>query len=151
MPTTLESHQTRGCKGSLLDVSLSRATPGSIPDSEPTTRLGGLRPPTLWCVSHQLAGRMQSVLPMKNLTQNDYKMIDPRRRTWPELCSEPAFLGRWVALDECQYDETTGHAVEGHVVDVDEDLAELCGRIRKTDCTSCAIVYIAEEEHIEMQ
>jgi len=46
-----------------------------------------------------------------------------------------------VALDNCRYDEKTAQPVEGSVVDADEDLAELCNRIRSVDGRHCAIVF----------
>jgi hypothetical protein len=50
--------------------------------------------------------------------------------TWDEICSRDEYRGRWVALDGCSYDETTGKATEGALVDIDDDLVELCERIR---------------------
>jgi hypothetical protein len=61
--------------------------------------------------------------------------------TWPELQRSDEFRGLWVALDNCRYDARTAQPVEGSVVDSDEDLAELCSRIRSEDGRHCAIVF----------
>lgn len=53
--------------------------------------------------------------------------------------------GRWVALDNCRYDQATLQPIEGDVVDADENLAELCGRMRKKGKNSCAIFFCAKE------
>jgi hypothetical protein len=44
-------------------------------------------------------------------------------------------------MDECHFDEATGRATEGLVVDADEDLAELCSRIRESQLTNCSIMF----------
>jgi hypothetical protein len=49
--------------------------------------------------------------------------------------------GVWVALDNCRYDQATLQPIEGDIVDSDEDLAELCGRMRAAGRTSCAIFF----------
>jgi hypothetical protein len=54
-----------------------------------------------------------------------------------------------VALDNCRHDAATAAPVEGDVVDADEDLAELCGRMREADRSHCAIVFCDDEEPIE--
>lgn len=64
---------------------------------------------------------------------------------WSELCASDEYQGRWVALDRCRYDEATAKPVEGTVIDSDEDLVELCNRIRAAGGRECAILYI--EEH----
>jgi hypothetical protein len=63
------------------------------------------------------------------------------RLTWPQLQRSDEFRGLWVALDNCRYDARTAQPVEGSVVDADEDLAELCSRIRSEDSRHCAIVF----------
>jgi hypothetical protein len=63
------------------------------------------------------------------------------RFTWPQLQRSEEFRGLWVALDNCRYDAKTAQPVEGSVVDADEDLAELCSRIRSEDSRHCAIVF----------
>lgn len=63
------------------------------------------------------------------------------RMTWDEICSREDLRGRWVALDRCRYDEVTGDAMEGSVVDADDDLAELCLRVRESRYRNCAILY----------
>ena len=64
--------------------------------------------------------------------------------TWSELCSCDEFRGRWVALDQCRYDAATAEPVEGTVIDVDDDVAELCNRLRDMDRRDCAILFIDE-------
>lgn len=71
------------------------------------------------------------------------------RMTWRQICRSEEYKGRWVALDNCRYDATTASPVEGDVVDVDEDLAELCERIREADKSHCAILYCEDEVIIE--
>jgi hypothetical protein len=68
-----------------------------------------------------------------------------QRMTWDTICHSDQFRGRWVALDECRYDEETGRATEGQVVDVDDDLVELCARIRESQRTNCAILFCGED------
>lgn len=66
----------------------------------------------------------------------------PSRMSWPEICRAEAYRGRWVALGECTYDTKTAKPVEGLVVDVDEDLAELCTRLRAHEgAARCAILF----------
>jgi hypothetical protein len=62
---------------------------------------------------------------------------------WAELCRDSTYRGRWVALEAVRYE--SGTAVEGEVVDSDEDLAELCARIQGTDYMACAILYCDEK------
>lgn len=68
------------------------------------------------------------------------------RMTWPEIRQTVEYRGRWVALDNCVYDAKTAQPVEGTVVDVDDDLVELCGRIRSGDNKNCAILFCGDEE-----
>ena len=64
---------------------------------------------------------------------------------WGELCRSDEFRGRWVALDNVRYDPVTSQPIEGEVVDADEDLADLCARMRSTDRTACAILHCDDE------
>lgn len=66
---------------------------------------------------------------------------------WSELCASEEFRGRWVALDGCRYDETA-RPLEGMLVDSDEDLVELCNRIRHKGGRECAILYIEEARRL---
>ncbi len=63
---------------------------------------------------------------------------------WSELCQSDEYRGRWVALDQCRYDEATAKPIEGTVVDADDDLVALCNRIRATGSRECAILFIEE-------
>jgi hypothetical protein len=67
------------------------------------------------------------------------------RLTWNQICRSADYRGRWVALDNCRFDQITASPVEGDVVDTDEDLAELCGRMRETDKTHCAILFCDDD------
>jgi hypothetical protein len=68
-----------------------------------------------------------------------------QRMTWDEICQSTDLRGRWIAMDECQFDEATGRATEGLVVDSDDDLAELCARIRESERTNCSILFAGDE------
>ena len=63
------------------------------------------------------------------------------RMSWNEICSQREFRGRWVALDDCRYDEATQQPAEGTVIDADDDLAELCNRMKKANHRCCAILF----------
>jgi hypothetical protein len=65
---------------------------------------------------------------------------------WRELCQSDEYRGRWVALDNVRYDPVTSQPIEGEVVDTDEDLADLCARMRSTDRTACAILHCEADE-----
>jgi hypothetical protein len=67
------------------------------------------------------------------------------KMSWETICHSAEFRGRWVALDDCRYDEETGRAMEGSVVDVDDDLVELCARIRESEWKHCAILFCSED------
>ena len=64
---------------------------------------------------------------------------------WEDICRSEQYRGHWVALDNVRYDPTTTQPMEADVVDVDEDLAVLCARIREASRTSCAILFCEEE------
>jgi hypothetical protein len=63
------------------------------------------------------------------------------RLTWTQMLASDRFAGRWVALDNVRYDPTTSQPIEADVVDVDDELGELCTRMRASDRTSCAVLY----------
>jgi hypothetical protein len=71
------------------------------------------------------------------------------RITWPQICRSAQFKGQWVALDKCRYDQSSMQPVEGDVVDADEDLAELCERLREAQRSSCAILFCEGEVIVE--
>ena len=64
---------------------------------------------------------------------------------WEDICRSEQYRGRWVALDSVRYDPTTTQPMEAEVVDVDEDLADLCARMREASRTSCAILFCEED------
>ena len=66
--------------------------------------------------------------------------------TWSELCASEEYRGRWVALDQPRYDEQTAKPIEGTVVDVDDDVVELCNRVRDAEYRDCAILFIEEAQ-----
>ena len=68
------------------------------------------------------------------------------RMTWPEIRQSHEFKGRWVALDNCRYDAKTAQPLEGTIIDADEDLVELCTRIRQGENKHCAILFCDESE-----
>ncbi|MCA9582887.1 MAG: hypothetical protein KC416_13905 [Myxococcales bacterium] len=63
--------------------------------------------------------------------------------TWQQICTRDDYRGRWVALSSCDYDEE-GRARGGAVVDVDDDLATLCTRIRTSEWRHCDILFCRE-------
>ena len=65
---------------------------------------------------------------------------------WREICQSDEYRGRWVALDNVRYDPMTSMPLEADVVDADEDLADLCARMRAADHTACAILHCDEDE-----
>jgi hypothetical protein len=68
------------------------------------------------------------------------------RREWREICRSDEYRGRWVALDNVRYDPMSSQPLEAEVVDADEDLADLCARMRAADRTACAILHCEEDE-----
>jgi hypothetical protein len=64
---------------------------------------------------------------------------------WSEICHSEHYRGRWVALDNVRYDPMTSQPLEAEVVDADEDLGDLCARMRAADRTSCAILHAEDE------
>ncbi len=67
------------------------------------------------------------------------------RQTWSEICSCGDYRGRWVALDGVRYEESTTRPAEGTVIDSDDDLAQLCARLRSANRRCCAILHCEEE------
>lgn len=64
---------------------------------------------------------------------------------WLDMLRSDELRGRWVALDNVRYDPATAQPVEADLVDADEDLADLCARMREADHTSCAILFCEDE------
>ena len=64
-----------------------------------------------------------------------------QRMTWEQICRDEELRGRWIAMDDCCFDEASGHALEGLVVDSDDDLAALCSRMRESQWKNCSIVF----------
>jgi hypothetical protein len=63
------------------------------------------------------------------------------RMSWDDICRCERYRGRWVALARCHYDESSGKATEASVVDADDDLQQLCTRMRSCDQRNCEIRY----------
>jgi hypothetical protein len=63
------------------------------------------------------------------------------RMSWTAIRERKDLQGRWVALDECVYDDETGEAAEGSVVDADESLLNLCERLREEERRNCQILF----------
>lgn len=57
------------------------------------------------------------------------------------MCDPAWFGGRWVALDNVRYDPSTTQPLEADVVDADENLGELCARMRELDRCHCAVLF----------
>ncbi len=68
------------------------------------------------------------------------------RMTWDEIRQRQDLRGRWIVLFDCKYDEVTGKALEGSVVDSDLDLAKLCRRVNSEHRRNCAIVFCCGDE-----
>lgn len=66
--------------------------------------------------------------------------------TWDEIRGTPLYRKRWLALDNCHYDDASPEPVEADVVDSDEDLSELCQRLSVSNLTRCAIVFCDDSE-----
>lgn len=66
------------------------------------------------------------------------------RMSWPEIRQHSFYRGRWVALDNCVYDQRTAQPLEGSVIDADDDLVALCTRIKKGAKHHCAILFVDE-------
>ena len=63
------------------------------------------------------------------------------RKSWTDICRHRDFRGRWVALDNCLYDDVSGKPRAGAVVDADDQLVALCSRVRASKWTNCAILF----------
>ncbi|MGB5286604.1 MAG: hypothetical protein WCB63_06150 [Polyangiales bacterium] len=59
---------------------------------------------------------------------------------WEDVCGNPSWQGRWVAIDGCAYNDA-GKATAGFVVDYDDNLAELCVRLSAERRKSCSVVF----------
>lgn len=68
--------------------------------------------------------------------------------SWPQIRQSEKYRGRWVAMDNCRYDGRTAQPVEGTIVDVDDDLVELCTRIRQGDNKHCAILFCDDVDEV---
>ncbi len=64
---------------------------------------------------------------------------------WEDVCGDASWQGRWVALDDCAYNEA-GEATAGLVVDYDDNLAELCARLSAERRKSCSVVFCPPAE-----
>lgn len=67
------------------------------------------------------------------------------RMTWRDICRSEEFVGRWVALDNVRYAQGGSQPAEADVVDADDDLADLCARMREADRTACAILFVEDD------
>jgi hypothetical protein len=68
--------------------------------------------------------------------------------SWPQIRQSDEYKGRWVALDNCRYDAKTAEPVEGTIIDADEDLVELCTRIRQSENKHCAILFCDDVDDV---
>ncbi len=53
------------------------------------------------------------------------------RLPWPEIRRRTEFQGQWIALEHCVFEAQTSEPTEGEVVDSDENLGELCKRVKR--------------------
>jgi hypothetical protein len=65
---------------------------------------------------------------------------------WRDICQAEQYRGHWVALDNVRYDPITAQPLEAEVVDADQDLADLCARMRAAARTACAILHCEDDE-----
>lgn len=65
------------------------------------------------------------------------------RAMWIDLLNTDGYRGRWVALDNVRYAGSSDEPLEADVVDVDDELAGLCARMRERGRTSCCILQCA--------
>lgn len=68
---------------------------------------------------------------------------------WPQVSRTERFRGLWVALDNCRYDHVTRQPTEGDVVDADQNLADLCRRMRETGRSSCSVLFCSGDVFVE--
>lgn len=68
---------------------------------------------------------------------------------WPQVSRTERFRGFWVALDNCRYDHVTRQPTEGDVVDSDQNLADLCRRMRESGRSSCSVLFCAGDVFVE--
>ena len=59
---------------------------------------------------------------------------------WEDICRHADWQDRWLALDDCSYNEA-GEATSGLVVDYDDDLAELCARLSAERRQHCSVIF----------
>ncbi|QQR91882.1 MAG: hypothetical protein IPJ88_09380 [Myxococcales bacterium] len=59
---------------------------------------------------------------------------------WKDICCNDEYRGQWIALDNARYDQVSGRATDGAVLDSDFDLVALCDRIKRAKCKNCAIL-----------
>ena len=64
---------------------------------------------------------------------------------WEDICSQSTWQGRWVALDDCAYNEV-GEATAGLVVDYDDNLADLCARLSAERRKRCSVMFCPRSE-----
>lgn len=64
---------------------------------------------------------------------------------WEEICSESTWQGRWVALDDCAYNDA-GETTAGLVVDYDDNLADLCARLSAERRKRCSVMFCPRSE-----
>ena len=71
--------------------------------------------------------------------------VVPNVVAWEDICRDAAWQGRWVALDDCAYNEA-GETTAGQVVDYDDNLAELCARLSAERRKRCSVVFCPPAE-----
>ncbi len=64
---------------------------------------------------------------------------------WSDICEDETWQGRWVALDDCAYNDA-GEATAGLIVDYDDNLADLCARLSAERRKRCSVVFCPPAE-----
>jgi len=68
--------------------------------------------------------------------------------SWSEICSTRQYSGRWVALGECRYEDDPQQPAEARVLDADDDLGELCSRVKRASRQCCTILFCDPSRHV---
>ena len=68
------------------------------------------------------------------------------RMSWADMRRSSDLVGRWVALDNVRVAPGTTEPLEADLIDVDDDLVELCARIRAGERTCCRILQCVDRD-----
>lgn len=60
--------------------------------------------------------------------------------SWNAICNPASeYHGKWVALDECEHDDK-GRPISCVVVDMDDNVALLCSRLKQSEFKHCEVL-----------